>query len=62
MKQVESPRIPFAQEIAIFSSDKAALMGTNTKLSEENRVLREEVEELRVMMELLKERKGLVNK
>ncbi|KAF8810127.1 hypothetical protein BYT27DRAFT_7186996 [Phlegmacium glaucopus] len=60
VKRVESPRIPFAQEIATFSNEKAGLMNANTKLGEENRVLKEEVEELRIMMELLKERKGLV--
>ena len=61
MKQAESPRIPFAQEIATFSNEKAALLATNTKLGEENRVLKEEIEELRVMMEILKGRKGLVS-
>ena len=35
-------------------------MSANTKLGEENRVLKEEVEELRVMMELLRARQGLV--
>lgn len=62
MKKVESPRIPFAEEeIATFSNEKAALMAANTKLGEENHELKEEIEELRVMMEILKGRKGLVS-
>ena len=61
IKRAESPRIPFAQEIATFSSEKAALLAANVKVGEENRVLKEEVEELRVMMEILKGRKGLVS-
>jgi hypothetical protein len=60
VKRAESSFIPFAQEIATFSNEKAAL-ATNANLGEENRVLKEEVEELRVMMEILKGRKGLVS-
>ena len=36
-------------------------MAANAKLGEENHELREEIEELRVMMEILKGRKGLVS-
>ena len=61
MKKAESPRIPFAEGIAAISNEKAALMAANTKLGEENHELKEEVEELRVMMEILKGRKGLIS-
>ncbi|KAF8162891.1 hypothetical protein B0H34DRAFT_693349 [Crassisporium funariophilum] len=63
--KTESPRIPFAQEIASFATEKATLAAANTKLREENMDLKEEVEELRAMMELLKGqhsgRRGLVS-
>jgi cell division protein FtsB len=58
MKKAESPRIPFAEGIAAVSNEKAALMAANTKLGDENQELKEEVEELRVMMEILKGRRG----
>ena len=47
-----------AEGIAAISN--AALMAANTKLGEENHELKEEVEELHVMMEILKGR-GLVS-
>ena len=60
-KLTESPRIPFAEEIAAFANEKAVLKAANTKLGEENRELKEENEELRVMVEILKGRKGLIS-
>jgi len=50
----ENPRELFAQEIASFSAEKAALQTANNNLREDNLVLKDEVEELRAMVEVLR--------
>jgi hypothetical protein len=48
-------------EIAAFVAEKSTLMETNNKLKEENIVLKDELEEMRAMIELLKGRRGLIS-
>lgn len=48
-------------EIAVFAAESSTLMETNNKLKDENMLLKDELEEMRAMIELLKGRKGLIS-
>ena len=48
-------------EIAGLLTERSALLATNSKLKEENLLLKDELEEMRAMIEVLKGRKGLIS-
>ncbi|KAH9484023.1 Tuberous sclerosis 1 protein-like protein [Psilocybe cubensis] len=53
-KVTTNSRTPFVEGMAALQLEKVALSETNTKLREENQVLKDEVEELQAMVQLLK--------
>jgi len=64
--RADGPSIAYAEkEIAAYAEERGVLAATNNKLREENLVLKDEVEELKAMVELLKAehtgRRGLVS-
>jgi predicted RNase H-like nuclease (RuvC/YqgF family) len=64
-QKTENSSLEFAErEIAGFAEEKASLTATNQRLMEENMVMKDEVMELKAMVEVLKSRhmhrKGLV--
>lgn len=58
----ENSSIEFAErEMAASADEKGTLIATNERLTEENMTLRDEVMELKAMVEVLKNRRGLVS-
>jgi len=63
MRQLaENSSLEFAErEIAAYADEKGSLTATNERLTEENLILKDEVMELKAMVEVLKNRRGLVS-
>lgn len=56
-----NPKPQAGQEIAAFVAERTTLMETNGKLKDENMLLKDELEEMRAMIEVLKGRRGLIS-
>lgn len=56
--KAESSRRPSADEISAFSSEKATFINANQNLRDENLSLKDEIDEVKAMVEVLKGKQG----